>query len=263
MRNVIGQKIPSCHFCKNNYMNSPITTLSLAQIVNNNHKAASVFEKYHLDFCCKGKRSLEQACTEQQLPVGEVASELEMIFLGKGTSEVEFDKMTLTQLCEYIVNTHHDYVKNELPQIHAYLHKVASKHGDRHPELYKVFETFSVVKTEMENHMQKEELILFPRIKEMERIASDITSKVNIVYLQAPITVMEMEHDHAGTLLNEIRILTNDYTPPTDACTTYRLSFAALKAFELDLHQHVHLENNLLFPKAIQTFVELEKSVLN
>ncbi|HET9746458.1 MAG TPA: hemerythrin domain-containing protein, partial [Chitinophagaceae bacterium] len=164
-----------------------------------------------------------------------------------------------------IVQTHHAFVKNEMPQIYAYLHKVASKHGERHPELRKIFQTFAAVKEEMEGHMKKEELILFPRIKEMERLANRGKEQfqMNIGYLQSPINVMEHEHDHAGTQLNEIRLMTSDYTPPPDACTTYRLSFAALQAFEIDLHQHVHLENNILFPKAIQEFKKLQVSIMN
>jgi regulator of cell morphogenesis and NO signaling len=246
-------------------MNESLSSLSLAQIVNSNHQAASVFEKYHLDFCCKGKRSLEQACTEQQLSVSEVTKDLENIFTKDNNSTVDFEKMNLTQLADYIVQTHHAYVKNEMPQIQAYLEKVSSKHGERHPELYKIFQTFSAVKEEMEGHMKKEELILFPRIKELQKLADNENAnlQLNITYLQSPITVMEQEHDHAGSLLNDIRILSNDYIPPQDACTTYRLSFAALKAFELDLHHHVHLENNLLFPRAIDMFRELQTTVLN
>ena len=247
-------------------MNTSLSSLSLAQIVNSNHKAASVFEKYHLDFCCKGKRSLEQACTEQQLTVSQITGELENLFANEGnTKAIDFEKMNLAQLCDYIVQTHHAYVKNEMPQIYAYLEKVSSKHGERHPELYKIFQTFAAVKEEMEGHMNKEELVLFPRIKELQKIAADENGnlQLNITYLQSPITVMEQEHDHAGTLLNDIRTLSNDYTPPQDACTTYRLCFAALKAFELDLHQHVHLENNILFPKAIRMFGELQTTVLN
>ena len=246
-------------------MNESLSSLSLAQIVNSNHQAASVFEKYHLDFCCKGKRSLEQACTEQQLSIVKVTDDLKNIFTKDSNSTVDFEKMNLTQLADYIVQTHHAYVKNEMPQIQAYLEKVSSKHGERHPELYKIFQTFNAVKEEMEGHMKKEELILFPRIKELEKLANNENAnlQLNITYLQSPITVMEQEHDHAGSLLNDIRILSNDYTPPQDACTTYRLSFAALKAFELDLHQHVHLENNILFPKAINMFSELQTTVLN
>lgn len=247
-------------------MNNSLSSLTLAQIVNNNHQAASIFEKYHLDFCCKGKRSLAQACSEQQLPVSRVAEELEDIFAkGNKRQMVDFDQMNLTQLCDYILNTHHAYVKNEMPQIYAYLHKVSSKHGDRHPELYKIFQVFAAVKEEMEGHMKKEELVLFPRIKELQKLTNNENAnlQLNLAYLQSPIQVMEQEHDHAGSLLNDIRMLSQDYTPPQDACTTYRLSFAALKAFELDLHQHVHLENNILFPKAINTFRELQTTTLN
>jgi regulator of cell morphogenesis and NO signaling len=246
-------------------MSDQLSSLTLAQIVNNNHKAATVFEKYHLDFCCKGKRSLKQACVEQQIELSQVEGELGYIFSKDITGNIDFDKMNLTQLCDYIVQTHHSYVKNEMPQLYAYLHKVALKHSDRHPELIKIFQTFAAVKEEMEGHMKKEELILFPRIKEMERLANSESGQfqLNIGYLQSPINVMEHEHDHAGTQLNEIRILTNDYTAPQDACTTYRLSFAALQAFELDLHQHVHLENNILFPKAIEEFKRLETTIMN
>lgn len=247
-------------------MNSNLASLTLGQIVNSNHQAAAVFEKYHLDFCCKGKRSLQEACAEQQLPVDEIAAELETVLLkGSKNDKTDFENYSLTRLIDYIVQVHHEYVKKELPQIFAYLQRVASKHGERHPELLKVFHLFAVVKEDLEGHLQKEELILFPRIKELQKLAENEKANLhlNITYLQSPITVMEQEHDHAGTLLNEIRILTDNYTPPADACTTYRLSFAALQAFELDLHQHIHLENNILFPKAISKFRNLQESVLN
>jgi regulator of cell morphogenesis and NO signaling len=233
--------------------------------VNGDHRAASVFEKYHLDFCCKGKRSLAQACLEQQVELSQVTGELGYIFSKAITGSIDFGKMSLTQLCDYIVQTHHAYVKNEMPQIYAYLQKVSSKHGETHPELYKISQTFSAVKEEMEGHMKKEETILFPRIKELQKLADNEAAQLqmSIAYLQSPITLMEQEHDHAGNLLNDIRIFSNGYTPPQDACTTYRLSFAALKAFELDLHQHVHLENNVLFPKAIEIFKSLQTTVFN
>lgn len=242
-----------------------LNSLTLAQIVNSNHKTASVFEKYHLDFCCKGKRSLVQACSEQQLPVENVMAELQTVFEEDNKSSFDFSKMSLTSLSDYIVTTHHDYVKNEMPQIYAYLQKVSSKHGERHPELYKIFEIFASVKEEMENHMKKEEMILFPRIKEMEKVTEtgNVFTQLSLTYLQGPIIVMEQEHDHAGSLLNEIRILSNNYVPPQDACTTYKLSFAALQAFEADLHHHVHLENNLLFPRALNLFQKLQSAVLS
>jgi regulator of cell morphogenesis and NO signaling len=230
-------------------MKNEILSKTLAQIVSDNHKAAAVFEKYSLDFCCKGKRTLHAACEERDLPTETIAGELELVFNRNETGSVDFNKLTLARLADYIVSVHHAYTREALPQIFHYLQKVSSKHGDKHNELYKIFEKFSELKDEMEMHMQKEEHILFPRIKELENAAHDHISGMNI---QIPIVVMEDEHEHAGNLLKEIRQLSNNYNPPVDACTTYRLSFAALQAFESDLHQHIHLENNVLFPRAIK-----------
>jgi regulator of cell morphogenesis and NO signaling len=233
-------------------MNNELLSKTLAQIVNENHQAASVFEKYDLDFCCKGKRSLQKACEENNIQTGTVAEELRNAMNGEQKTAIDFNKLSLTQLADYIIDTHHAYTKRELPQIFAYLQKVSTKHGERHNELYRIFECFANLKEEMEMHMRKEELILFPRIKELETaMEKDARDGINI---QVPITVMEDEHEHAGKLLWEIRQLSDNYTLPADACTTYRLSFAALQAFEKDLHQHVHLENNILFPKAIALF---------
>lgn len=242
-----------------------LTTKSLAQIVNGNHRAAPVFEKYHLDFCCKGKRTLEQACNEGEIKLEEVIADLENSEQSSSCSITpNYAKMSLEQLAEHIVLKHHNYVKKEMPAILGYLQKVASKHGDSHPELIKVLQLFTAVKEEMEQHMQKEELILFPRITEIEKkLTAGKELVINNTFLLAPINMMEQEHDHAGTLLAEIRNLTSDYNPPADACTTYRVSLAALQAFELDLHQHVHLENNMLFPKALKMFEQPNQCSLN
>ncbi len=238
-----------------------MTTLSnksLAQIVSGNHKAALVLEKYHLDFCCKGKRTLEQACSENNIAIQDVVTELEKADQpDSSTARVNFENLPLSLLADYIISTHHSYVKKEMPAIQGYLQKVAAKHGDRHPEVRKVLALFSTIAHEMEHHMQKEELVLFPRIREAEQQpASGQKPALSPSYIQAPITVMEQEHEQAGLLMAQIRELTNNYEPPIDACTTFRLSYACLQAFELDLHQHVHLENNILFPKAISLFNE-------
>jgi len=241
-----------------------LMTKSLAQIVNNNHRAASVFEKYHLDFCCNGKRTLEQACAESELKVEEVLSELGKSGQSSSSIPADYNSLSLSQLIDYIITTHHSFVKKEMPVILGYLERVDFKHGDRNPEMKKVLELFAAVKEEMEHHMQKEELVLFPRIKEIERLLAEGKEIViNSTYLRSPINMMEQEHDHAGTMLAEIRKLTLDYNPPIDACTTYRLSHATLQAFELDLHQHVHLENNILFPKAMLLFGIPNESSLN
>ncbi|HEY6063297.1 MAG TPA: hemerythrin domain-containing protein, partial [Chitinophagaceae bacterium] len=192
---------------------------------------------------------------EKDLKIEDVMADLKNTEQNSDKVTIDYDKLSLAQLSEYIVTTHHSYVKKEMPQILAYLQKVASKHGDRHPEMLKVLELFAAVNEEMEQHMQKEEQILFPRIVEMEKWVEEGNEiRINHTYLQAPINMMEQEHDHAGELLAEINKLTNNYIPPVDACTTFKLSFAALQAFEMDLHQHVHLENNILFPKALQLF---------
>ena len=240
-------------------------TKSLAQIVNNNHRAASVFEKYHLDFCCKGKRTLQQACIEKDLRIEDVVTDLKTTEQSSSHQvTINYDNLSLAQLSEYIVMTHHSYVKKEMPQILSYLQKVAFKHGEHHPEMLKVLELFAAVNEEMTLHMQKEEQVLFPRIAEMEKwVAEGTEIRINHTYLQAPINMMEQEHDHAGELLAEINRLTNNYNSPADACTTFKLSFAALQAFEMDLHQHVHLENNILFPKAIALFGQKDQPSLN
>ncbi len=245
-----------------------LSNQTLAQIVTGNHRTAAIFEKYHLDFCCKGKRSLKQACTEQNIAIDELLNELKNLpsnTINGGQASFPFDKLGLSQLAEYIVSTHHDYVKKELPQLFAYIQKVASKHGGRHPELFKIFELVTALKEEMELHMQKEEDVLFPRIKEIEKTAQEPEEnyRLSISYLQGPVTIMEQEHDHAGSLMEEIRTLSNNYKAPADACTTYQLTYASLQAFEIDLHQHVHLENNILFPKAIELMKSLRQTSLN
>jgi regulator of cell morphogenesis and NO signaling len=231
-----------------------LTTQSLAQIVNKDYRAAAILEKHHLDFCCKGKRSLQKACEEAAISVERVLADLGQLAASNDRPPSSpFDHLSLAQLCDYIVNTHHSYVKNEMPAIFQYLSKVVSKHGDKHPELQQVLQLFTAVKTEMEQHMEKEELVLFPRIKDVEnRLLSGEQLNLDSTYLLAPIVIMESEHDHAGTALDEIRKLTNDHLPPIGACTTFRLSYNALQAFEADLHHHVHLENNILFPKALK-----------
>jgi len=231
-------------------MKNELFSKTLAQIVKENHKAATIFEKYDLDFCCKGKRPLQVACEEKDLPAETIVEELSLALDQSQMPPVDFNTLSLAALADYIVSTHHDYTKRELPQIFHYLHKVSSKHGDRHNELYKIFENFCELKDEMETHMKKEELVLFPKIKELESVGPN--NQQSGVSVHIPIMVMEDEHEHAGNLLKEIRVLTDNYTPPADACTTYRLSFAALAAFEADLHQHIHLENNILFPRAIK-----------
>ena len=228
-----------------------IAEQTLATIVTNNHFTVPVLEKYGLDFCCKGKRTLADACNEKGLSVETISEELEKSAGTEQSSKMLFTAMNAEQLISYILIHHHFYVKQSMPTILGHLEKITTKHGDRYPYMIEVMQLFEEINKEMTSHMQKEEVILFPRIKEVEAL---FTAKQNRNlaegYISGPIQVMEMEHDHAGDLLYKIRELTNTYAEPADACTTFKVCLAELKSFEEDLHRHVHLENNLLFPLA-------------
>lgn len=230
---------------------TPITAQTLANIVTGNHFAVPVLEKYHLDFCCKGKRTLAEACTEKGLSLEMICEELDKSTTTSQQNKMPFTEMTAEQLISFILIHHHFYVKQSMPTILGHLEKVAFKHGDRFPYMVEVLNLFKEINDDMTAHMMKEEMILFPRIKEVETLhQANQNNNLTAGYISAPIQVMELEHDHAGELLYRIRELTNTYSPPEDACTTFQVSLAELKEFEEDLHRHVHLENNLLFPLA-------------
>lgn len=229
-----------------------IEHLPLAKIVNLKPESASVFEKHNLDFCCKGKQTLSEALAGNVAEFKIVKIQLEDLFSKKDiNSDQNFDNYTVSELVDYIVARHHAYVKEMAPIITGHLNKVADKHGNRYPYLIRINQLFADVIRELINHLMKEEVILFPRIKSLEKATDNETAKAEI---QSPIKVMLAEHDMAGNLMSQIRELTGNYTPPADACTTFRLLFDELRKFEEDLHLHIHLENNLLFPKAIALF---------
>jgi regulator of cell morphogenesis and NO signaling len=225
---------------------------TLSEIVNEKFQAASVFEKYNLDYCCNGKRSLQQACKEDNVPVDKIVEDIKNVYSQK-INALDFNSIKLYQLSEYIVYTHHGFIKKEMPQILSYLEKVSTKHGKRHNELYKIAELFVDLSNELTHHLHSEETILFPRIKQLEQNGFEpIPFDINhYQYLELPIIDMEDDDEDAGIKMSEIRRLTNNYTPPRDACTTFKLLYSCLHAFEIDLHQYVHLENNILFPKAL------------
>ncbi len=224
---------------------------TLSQIVTDHYQTARVFENYGLDYCCHGKRYLSSACTEKNIPLETILNDLNSAVILSDSSS-EFNQMSLTELAEYIVRVHHSYVKLNLPQISEYISRVVSKHGENFPFMKEVQLLFIDLSKEFEQHLLKEEKILFPKIKLLEL---KVAENVNPGYLEEPIIMMEEEHDHAGATMQKIRALTNNYAIPGEACTTFRLTLEALNAFEEDLHLHVHLENNILFPKALQQFV--------
>jgi regulator of cell morphogenesis and NO signaling len=227
---------------------------TLSEIVKNNFRTAAVFEKYSLDFCCNGKRTLKDACTEKGINPLNVISEIETINASFVKEEIKPNEWNLDFLIDYIINNHHTYVNRMLPVISAHTLKIASVHGANHQELKRVAEIFSAVNNEMKHHMMKEEKILFPHIKVLVKNSSNggTTDKPYFGTIKNPINMMEAEHQSAGDGMAEIRKLTNDFKPPEDACETFKITYKELKEFEEDLHRHVHLENNILFPKAIE-----------
>jgi regulator of cell morphogenesis and NO signaling len=224
---------------------------SIASLVLENHRIVPVLEKYSIDFCCRGKMNLEDACKDKDIDLSAVLMEMEAVGAEETSKQMPFTEMTETQLVNHIVTTHHYYVKNAMPVIAGHLEKVAAKHGDSFPFMLRVKELFAIIHNEMDLHMKKEEDILFPRILEIEKSGGD-ANLFPAGYISGPIAMMEQEHENAGDILFEIRSLTNQYTVPPGTCTTFRICLSELREFEDNLHEHVHLENNILFPKALQ-----------
>jgi regulator of cell morphogenesis and NO signaling len=229
----------------------------IGDIVAENFRAAQVFEKYGLDFCCGGKKTIDQVCQTKGINPNEVVSLLAELPENGSTAPAHFNSWELDFLIDYIVNNHHRYVKQALPVISEHSQKVASKHGENHNEIITISEHFSRIREELEVHMQKEERMLFPYIKQLLEIdrSGEEAPYAPFGTVENPIKVMEAEHEAAGKMMAEINGLSSSFTPPVDACTTYRVLYQELKEFGDDLHMHIHLENNILFPKAI----ELEK----
>jgi regulator of cell morphogenesis and NO signaling len=218
--------------------------------------ATRTFEKLGIDYCCGGGKSLSDACLQAHIPVDDVLRALEQGGSFTPAAEAslpDFTNGALGNLIEHIVTTHHVYVKQEIPRLQQLLHKVVSVHGKNHPELGKIQQTFQPMAAELSSHMMKEEHILFPHIVALENAVNSGRPKPRPAFgtVSNPVHMMQLEHDSAGAALKSISELSGNYTPPEEACFSYKTLYAALKDFESDLHQHVHLENNILFPRAI------------
>ena len=217
----------------------------VGDIVAEDYRTAQVLRSYGLDFCCGGGKTLEKACRSKKIEIDEVISELESL-KDMGGSEHNYNEWSLDFLADYIVNNHHAFVRKMLPELAFYAEKVSRVHGDRDPELNEIRELVYVLQKEMMAHLQKEEDELFPQIKELVR-----ESKTGFVK-EAIVEALEDEHDNAGEIMAQIEALTNRFNPPSNACSSYRVLFQNLEGFQKDLHKHVHLENNILFPKALR-----------
>jgi len=228
-----------------------LTRRSIASLVLENHEVVPVLEKYNIDFCCRGKMNLKEACKEKGIDLSDVLKDIKSMEAAETDKKMPFSETTETQVVNHIVTTHHHYVKNAMPVIAGHLEKVALKHGASFPEMVSVKELFDVIHKDMEEHMKKEEAILFPRILEIEKSRRH-EKLFPVEYISGPIAMLEHEHENAGDIMFGIRNLTHYYAVPPGACTTFRICLSELREFEEDLHEHVHLENNILFPKALQ-----------
>jgi regulator of cell morphogenesis and NO signaling len=220
-------------------------------VVAADFRAAAVFQQFGIDFCCGGKKSIAQACDARQVPHTEVLTAIQRVCAVPARSP-HFSEWEADALADFIVRTHHRYVRDTMPALLAYTSKLARVHGERHPELLEVAALTENVAAEMTSHMAKEERVLFPYIVALAETsrAGEPVPPAPFGSIDDPIRMMEDEHESAGGAMARIRKLTRDYTPPADGCTTYRVCLETLKAFEADLHAHVHLENNILFPRA-------------
>ena len=225
----------------------------IGEWVAEDFRTAAVFSKYKIDFCCNGNRTITEACAKKAVNSDALLLELEQVTNTTNNETIDYKSWPLDLLIDYIEKKHHRYVSEKIPVLKQFLYKLCKVHGERHPELITINELFTASAGELTMHMKKEELILFPFVKKLVKanIEGNVVKTPQFETVENPIAGMMKEHDNEGARFREIAKLTNDYTPPSDACNTYKVTFAMLEEFEKDLHLHIHLENNILFPKAI------------
>ncbi len=219
----------------------------LRDIATHAPSATRVLDAHRLDYCCHGGRSLAEACAEASLDAGRLLAELERearASADRGAS-TDWSGARAAELVDHILETHHAFTRSELSRLSTLADKVVARHGERHPELLEMRRVWTELRGDLEPHMMKEEHVLFPLIVQLERGGGPGPMPV-----EAPVDAMTSEHEHDGELLAELRRITSDYAPPGNACGSYRALYAGLEELERDLHQHIHLENNVLFPMA-------------
>jgi regulator of cell morphogenesis and NO signaling len=224
------------------------STLSVADLAIENPNAIQIFKKYNIDFCCGGKKKLIDVCNNLGLNVDQVLKEIDVVQDKTSEEHLRFNSWSPAFLADYIVANHHSYVKAAIPEILRLLTKTAAAHGEDDVELVTIQEKFNLLSEELLNHLEKEEQVLFPMIRNLNEALPDyVLSRKEIIH--GPLNVMEAEHEVAGELIKSIRLLSNNYTPPVHACPTYIITYKKLKEFDDDLMKHIHLENNILFEK--------------
>lgn len=236
------------------------TETKVGEIVKLNYATAHIFEANHIDFCCGGNISLDEAAEKEGLEPRNLLAEINAAMQTKDQDASLIDSLSLTGLCDYIVSTHHTYVNQTMPFLLKKLQKLVEVHGKNHPELKEVEASFMNATTQLTAHMNKEESILFPYIRQMEKYRLERASRPgNLGLARVAIHQMEEEHKVEGERFMKLAEITHGYEVPPDGCSTFEVSYKTLEEFEKDLHRHIHLENNVLFPKA----VKLEKTILD
>ena len=232
---------------------------TVAEIVSNNFHTSKIFETYDIDFCCQGNISLNEICQKKGLDKGIIIQELTTLNNNFENKETDYNNWSLDILSQHIENKHHKFIESQTPLIIKYLEKICQVHGKLHPELFNIQELFIQSASELSQHMKKEELILFPYIQKMKFSLNNNQPFEAAPFgtIQKPIQMMQHEHNTEGDIFKEIARLSSNYSPPSDACNSYIITYNLLKEFELDLHLHIHLENNILFPKAVKLETEL------
>jgi regulator of cell morphogenesis and NO signaling len=231
-------------------MNTSTVDRTIGQIAAEFPASVQVFEKHGIDFCCGGKLAVSDACARKGLDPSLILAEIEQAIQIPVPDATDWLTAPLPALIDHILETHHAYMKAQLPRLEAMLAKVLQAHGERHGDLLRaVRAVYGPMKTELDGHLAKEEMILFPLVRALDGGAQAGTFHCGSV--NNPIRVMSMEHDSAGEALVQLRLLTNDYAVPEDGCNTFRALYFGLAEMEQDLHRHIHLENNILFPRAI------------
>jgi regulator of cell morphogenesis and NO signaling len=229
-----------------------VATRTVGELVADDFRAAAVFERFGIDFCCSGRRTLDEACRAAAADPALVAHALTALPPALDTDD-DVARWPIPRLIDVILSAHHAYVRSAMPAITRHLAKLVEVHGSRHPELARVAAYFQQIVADLSQHMVKEEQVLFPYVRDLAE-AGDTCGRTRSPFgtVANPIRMMEREHQEVGDALRLIRKLTRGYAAPDDGCTTYAIAMAELQQFERDLHRHVHLENNVLFPAALR-----------
>jgi len=231
-----------------------IGEITIGAIVANDFRAATIFERHGIDFCCGGKIPLAEACKSKGIELDALKSELESLQHEPVDRSQNYSSWSLSFLADYIVNTHHVYLKENDDQIVAYARKIASVHGERHPEVIRIAVLFEKIATDMVAHLKEEEEVFFPALKRAEaaRTSGNQPDARDRETIRDSLVRLHREHEEVGDAIHEIRRLANGFRIPEGVCNTFMLTYRKLDEFEEDLHKHVHLENNILFLKATQ-----------